>query len=78
MSKQELEQKKEKKKPKLWVREWVLVPREWREATPEEEKEFYEKLNLFDKMEEEIEKELEKIRKFFKKIREAFNIFFED
>ena len=49
MSEQELEQKKEKKKPKLWVREWVLVPREWREATPEEEKEFYEKLNLFDK-----------------------------
>ena len=74
MSKQELEQKKEKKKPKLYVREWRLVPSEWREATPEEEKEFYEKLNLFDKIEEEIEK----TRKFFKKIREAFNIFFED
>lgn len=61
---------KQKKKPKIWIREWKIEPGEWREATEEEIKE------LIEEPYKELVKFQEKMRRFFRKIEEAFNELF--
>ena len=72
---------KEKKseEPKLYVREWKLVPGEWRPATEEEIKEF-KNANRFLEVKtpilDGIEDFFKRFRRFEEKIEEAFNELF--
>ena len=71
------------KKPKLFVREWRLVPSEWREATPEEVEEFEKKFGKLDltpldevfregvKPMVKLVEEVDRIARFVRKLEEA-------
>ena len=72
---------KEKKseEPKLYVREWKLVPGEWRPATEEEIKEFKKANRLLEvktPILDDIEVFIKRLWRFEKKLEEAFNELF--
>jgi len=70
MSGQEAEQKKKRKYPKILIREWKVVPGEWREATEQEIKELFGEdftpWRSFSEM-------MERMRRFWRKIEAAFD-----
>ena len=71
-----MSEEKAKQRPKLWVREWKVIPGEWRPATEEEVKEFFESTHRIMDEFEEVTKSFEdfakRMRRFLKKMEEAF------
>lgn len=73
------DKEKKSEEPKLYVREWKLVPGEWRPATKEEIEEF-KKSSRFIEVKtpilDSIEDFFKRLRRFEEKIEEAFNELF--